>query len=102
MRVERHGREMVQAYMGHVMDNAEERIRRVIDGLHDGAFDYVMDDGSPLCVSVHIDRLARTATIDFSGTGAQRSDNFNAPEAVTRAVVLYVFRSPGGRRYSAE
>ncbi len=94
--VERHGREMVQAYMGHVMDNAEERIRRVIDGLHDGAFDYVMDDGSPLCVSVHIDRLARTATIDFSGTGAQRSDNFNAPEAVTRAVVLYVFRSLAG------
>jgi 5-oxoprolinase (ATP-hydrolysing) len=94
--VERHGWEMVRAYMGHVMDHAEESIRRVIEGLHDGALAYVMDDGSPLRVSVRIDRQARAATIDFTGTGSQRSDNFNAPEAVTRAVVLYVFRCLAG------
>jgi 5-oxoprolinase (ATP-hydrolysing) len=90
--VERHGWPLVRAYMGHVMDNAEESVRRVIDRLDDGAFTYVMDDGAPLAVRVAVDRAARTASVDFSGTGAQRTDNFNAPPAVTRAAVLYVFR----------
>ena len=88
----RYGRDVVQAYMRHVMDNAEESIRSVIDRLHDGRFDYTMDDGSPLCVAVRIDRPNRAVSVDFTGTGAQRDDNFNAPPAVTRAVVLYVFR----------
>ena len=83
---------MVHAYMGHVMDQAEESIRRVLSRLEDGAFAYAMDDGTPLAVRVTVDRTARAATIDFTGTGPARPGNFNAPPAVTRAVVLYAFR----------
>jgi 5-oxoprolinase (ATP-hydrolysing) len=90
--VAQYGWELVHLYMRHVMENAEESVRRVLDRLGDGSFDYTMDDGSPLKVRVSVDREARTAVIDFTGTGRQRSDNFNAPPAVTRAVVLYVFR----------
>ncbi len=90
--VARHGWPTVRAYMTHVMDNAEESVRRVIDRIGDGAFDYTMDDGSPLRVKVTVDRAARSVTVDFTGTGPQRADNFNAPPAVTRAAVLYVFR----------
>ncbi len=82
----------VRAYMRHVMDNAEESVRRVIERIGDGAFDYTMDDGSPLRVRVTVDRAERSAVVDFTGTGPHRPDNFNAPPAVTRAAVLYVFR----------
>jgi 5-oxoprolinase (ATP-hydrolysing) len=90
--VARYGWETVRAYMRHVMDNAEESVRRVIDRLRDGSFAYEMDDGTPLCVAVRVDRAARSVTVDFTGTGPQHAGNFNAPPAVTRAAVLYVFR----------
>ena len=90
--VARHGLPTVQAYMRHVRQNAADSVRRVLGRLGDGQFTYRMDDGSPLCVKVTIDHAARTACIDFTGTGPQRSDNFNAPSAVLRSVVLYVFR----------
>jgi 5-oxoprolinase (ATP-hydrolysing) len=90
--VAQYGWAMVRAYMGHVMDNAEEHVRRILTQLHDGAFDYEMDDGSYIRVAVRVNQQARTATIDFTGTSPQRGDNFNAPRAVTNAVVLYVFR----------
>ena len=90
--IARYGRDAVQRYMAHVMDNAEESVRRVIDRIGDGAFAYTMDDGSPLRVAISVDRTARSVTVDFTGTGKQRGDNFNAPRAVTRAAVLYVFR----------
>ncbi|WP_259782721.1 hydantoinase B/oxoprolinase family protein [Aestuariispira ectoiniformans] len=83
----------VQAYMGHVQDNAEESVRRVIDVLKDGSFTYPMDDGSVLKVSVTIDKENRSAKVDFTGTSEQRPTNFNAPSAVCRAAVLYVFRT---------
>jgi len=86
------GWETVRAYMTHVMNNAEESVRQVLARIGNGHFDYVMDDGSPLEVSVTVDRAARSAVVDFTGTGRQRGDNFNAPPAVTRAAVLYVFR----------
>ena len=86
------GWDLVAAYMRHVMDNAEESVRRVIAHLSDGAFDYRMDDGALLRVTINVDHAARRARIDFTGTSSQRSDNFNAPPAVTRAAVLYVFR----------
>jgi len=82
----------VRAYMRHVMENAEAAVRAVLDRLQDGSFAYTMDDGAPLHVAVRVDRAARRATIDFTGTGPQRPGNFNAPAAVTRAVVLYCFR----------
>jgi 5-oxoprolinase (ATP-hydrolysing) len=90
--VARSGLDVVQAYMRHVMDNAEESVRRVIDRIGDGSFAYTMDDGSPLLVAITVDHQARTATVDFTGTGAQRDDNFNAPPAVTRSAVLYALR----------
>ena len=86
------GWETVAAYMGHVMDNAEESVRRVIARIGNGSFDYTMDDGALLRVTVTVDQASRSATVDFSGTASQRNGNFNAPPAVTRAVVLYVFR----------
>ena len=89
---ERYGWPVVAAYMGHVMENAAESVRRVLARLPSGSFAYTMDDGSPLRVAVSVDSAARSATIDFTGTGPQRRGNFNAPPAVTRAVVLYCFR----------
>jgi 5-oxoprolinase (ATP-hydrolysing) len=82
----------VRAYMDHLRADAAESVRRVIDRLRDGAFALTMDDGAALRVAVTIDRAGRRATIDFAGTGPQSAGNFNAPPAVTRAVVLYVFR----------
>ena len=90
--VARYGAEVVAAYMAHVMQNGEESVRNAIEHLVDGSFDYEMDDGSPLRVAVRVDRRARAATIDFTGTGPQQAGNFNAPPAVVRAVVLYAFR----------
>ena len=90
--VAEHGWEVVRAYMGHVMANAEASVRAVLDRIGDGKFDYTMDDGARLAVRVSVDHATRTATIDFTGTAPQRPGNFNAPPAVTRAAVLYVFR----------
>ncbi|MFQ5972175.1 MAG: hydantoinase B/oxoprolinase family protein [Alphaproteobacteria bacterium] len=91
--VEHFGLETVRAYMGHVQDNAEESVRRVIDVLKDGAFAYPLDDGSQVAVRIAIDLRHRRAVVDFTGTSAQQPDNFNAPTAVARAAVLYVFRT---------
>ncbi len=87
------GLEAVHRYMGHVQDNAEESVRRVIGALKDGAFSYAMDDGAIIQVSIRINQAARSAVIDFTGTSAQRDSNFNAPSAVAMAAVLYVFRT---------
>ena len=91
--VAHYGLDVVRAYMGHVQDNAEEQVRRVLDVLHDGAFTLPMDNGAEIRVAISIDKQARTATVDFTGTSDQRPDNFNAPRAVCRAAVLYVFRT---------
>ncbi len=90
--VEHFGLDVVQAYMQHVQDNAEESVRRVIDALKDGSFEYAMDNGAVIRVAIRVDRDRREAVVDFTGTSPQLSDNFNAPEPVTRAAVLYVFR----------
>ncbi len=83
---------VVQAYMGHVQDNAAESVRRVIDRLHDSEFSYEMDQGTVIKVRITVDKDKREATVDFTGTSPQQPTNFNAPEPVTRAAVLYVFR----------
>jgi 5-oxoprolinase (ATP-hydrolysing) len=91
--VAQYGWPTVRAYMTHVMDNAEESVRKVLDRIGDGAFDYTMDDGAPLRVRITVDKASRSARVDFTGTGPQRdANNFNSPPAVTRAAVLYVFR----------
>ncbi|WP_225836569.1 hydantoinase B/oxoprolinase family protein [Streptomyces sp. NK08204] len=91
--IEEFGLDVVQAYMRHVQDNAEEAVRRVIDALDDGEYAYETDSGAVLRVRVRVDRTERRATIDFTGTSAQLATNFNAPFAVVNAAVLYVFRT---------
>ena len=84
--------ETVEAYMGHVQDNADESVRRVIDRLADGEATRVSDQGAIIKVRISVDKQRREATVDFTGTSPQQPSNFNAPEPVTRAAVLYVFR----------
>ncbi len=91
--VAHYGLPVVRAYMRHVQDNAEEAVRRVLDVLTDGRFEYEMDSGARIAVTIGIDRPRREATIDFTGTSAQQPNNFNAPSAVCKAAVLYVFRT---------
>jgi 5-oxoprolinase (ATP-hydrolysing) len=83
---------VVEAYMQHVQDNAAESVRRVIDRLHDSSFEYEMDQGTWIKVKITVDKQKREATVAFTGTSPQQNSNFNAPEPVTRAAVLYVFR----------
>ncbi|MCX5088823.1 hydantoinase B/oxoprolinase family protein [Streptomyces sp. NBC_00365] len=91
--IENFGLDVVQAYMRHVQDNAEEAVRRVIDALEDGEFAYETDSGAVIRVRVCVDREKRSATVDFTGTSPQLTTNFNAPFAVVNAAVLYVFRT---------
>ena len=83
---------VVRAYMGHVQDNAAESVRRVIDRLHDSTFAIETDQGNTIKVRITVDKKRREARVDFTGTSPQQPSNFNAPEPVTRAAVLYVFR----------
>lgn len=91
--IEDFGLDVVQAYMKHVQDNAEEAVRRVVDTLEDGEFAYETDSGAVIRVRVSVDREKRSATVDFTGTSPQLTTNFNAPFAVVNAAVLYVFRT---------
>jgi 5-oxoprolinase (ATP-hydrolysing) len=91
--VAQYGLAVVQAYMGHVQDNAEESVRRVITRLKDGRFTLPLDNGARISVAIRVDAAERRATIDFTGTSPQLVNNFNAPTAVCMAAVLYVFRT---------
>lgn len=91
--VNHYGRDGVVAYMRHVQDNASEHVRRVIDTLEAGSFDAPMDNGAVIRVAVRPDKAARRLTIDFTGTSEQDTGNFNAPQSIARAAVLYVFRT---------
>ena len=91
------GRDVVLAYMKHVQDNAEESVRRVIGALKSGSFDYALDNGAVVAVDISIDEADRSAVLDFSRSSPQLSSNFNAPAAVCRAAVLFVFRALVGQ-----
>ena len=86
------GLDVVQAYMGHVQDNAEESVRRVIEALKESEYEYPTDQGSVIKVRISVDKEKREATVDFTGTSGMKLNNFNAPEPVTRAAILYCFR----------
>jgi len=86
------GLSVVQAYMGHVQDNAEESVRRVISALKDAEYSYPTDQGAEIKVKITVNKEKREATVDFTGTTDVKPNNFNAPEPVTRAAVLYCFR----------
>jgi len=88
-----YGPDVVAAYMNHVLANAEESVRRLLDRLDDGEFDYEMDNGAHVRVTIAIDKAERSATFDFSGTSDQLPDNFNAPFSIVRAASLYVVRT---------
>ena len=92
-----YGADVVAAYMGHVQRNAEDSVRQVIEKLCDGSFTYPMDIGAEIRVSVRVNPATRSAEIDFTGTSAQHAGNYNAPLAICRAVVLYVFRTLVGK-----
>jgi len=91
--VQHYGLDTVRAYMSHIQANAEEAVRQVIAVLQDGSFTYEMDDGSQICVQITIDHQQRSAQVDFTGTSGQQATNLNAPLAICKAVVLYVFRT---------
>ncbi len=91
--VAQYGLDVVQAYMSHVQNNAEESVRRVITRLQDGAFTLPLDNGAQISVAIRVNASERSAEIDFTGTSAQLGNNFNAPTAVCMAAVLYVFRT---------
>jgi len=93
MAIERHGLGTVRNYLRFVRENAATSVRRLLDSLNDGEFVYELDSGEVIQVRIHVDHDCREAHIDFAGTSPQSDSNFNAPEAVTRAAVLYVFRS---------
>ncbi len=87
------GLDVVEAYMGHVQDNAAESVRRVLERLPDvSEYDYPTDTGQTIRVKITVDREKREATVDFTGTSPVEKNNFNAPEPVARAAVLYAFR----------
>lgn len=87
------GAEVIAAYMRHVLANAEESVRRLLDRLEDGQFTCQMDNGAQVTVSIRIDRESRSAMFDFTGTSAQQPNNFNAPRSIARAASLYVLRT---------
>ena len=91
--VDQFGLEVVYAYMRHVQDNAAETVRGAIDALKDASFRLEMDSGRCIQVAIRRHLTKRRATVDFTGTSGQQADNFNAPRPVTRAVVLYCFRT---------
>ncbi|MEF2550397.1 hydantoinase B/oxoprolinase family protein [Aurantimonas sp. A2-1-M11] len=90
--VETFGLDTARAYMAFVQDNAAEAVRQLIDGLDDCSYEYPTDTGQIIKLAITIDRAAREATVDFTGTSPSMGNNFNAPEPVTRAAVLYAFR----------
>ena len=91
--IERYGLETVQQYLQFVRENAAASVRRLLSSLKDGSFGYELDSGEYVKVAVTVDHKNREATVDFTGTSLQSDNNFNAPSAVARAAVLYVFRS---------
>ncbi len=87
------GLDVVEAYMGHVQDNAAESVRGVLDRLPEHSeYSYATDTGQTIKVKITVDKQERRATVDFTGTSAVMKNNFNAPEPVARAAVLYAFR----------
>lgn len=91
--VNTYGLKTVKNYMQFIKKNAESCVKKAIKSLQDGEFITELDNGAKIQVKITIDHHNSIATIDFTGTSPQLSNNFNAPLAVTKAAVLYVFRT---------
>jgi len=95
------GLPIVQAYMHHIQNNAEEAVRDMLKELSEreglaevdtvAAKDY-LDDGSEIVLHLTIDRRDGSAIFDFTGTGPELWGNLNAPRAVTHSAILYSLR----------
>jgi 5-oxoprolinase (ATP-hydrolysing) len=90
--VNTNGLATVHAYMNYIQDSAEESVRNAISQLQDNHFSYQLDSGATINIGIKVDKISRSAVIDFTGTSKQLNSNFNAPKAITHAAVLYVFR----------
>lgn len=91
--IDHYSLQTVQAYMQHVQDNAEASVRQVIMSLQNGEFTLEMDNGAVIKVALRVNKPQQRVTVDFTGTSPQQDNNFNAPSAISRAAVLYVFRT---------
>ena len=91
--VQRFGVDVVHAYMNHIKRNAEQCVRSAIEKLRSGRWTGELDSGERIEISVVVDAAARSAVVDFTGTSPTSASNFNAPAAIARAAVLYVFRT---------
>lgn len=83
----------VNRYMEFVLAHSEKAVQALLQTLEDGEFCYQTDQGAQVCVQIKIDRRQQKASIDFSASSPQQSNNFNAPYAITRAATLYVLRT---------
>ncbi|CAN4116929.1 unnamed protein product [Withania somnifera] len=106
--IEQYSLETVQAYMNYVQANAEEAVREMLKSVaarvssesrRTGEGDLVtieeedyMDDGSSIHLKLTIDSRKGDTFFDFSGTSPEVYGNWNAPEAVTAAAVIYYVR----------
>ena len=84
--------DVVSAYMEHLLDHAEQAARDVLRRFPGGAVSVPMDNGAQIAVDISVDPETGDTAIDFAGTSAQLSDNFNAPAPVVRAACLYALR----------
>ncbi|CAG9940385.1 unnamed protein product [Clonostachys rosea f. rosea IK726] len=89
----------VHKYMYAIQDNAEQAVRSLLKKMHANmpasglkAVDY-MDDGTPISLSITIDKDAGSAVFDFAGTGPHVYGNTNAPQAITHSAIIYCLRS---------
>lgn len=90
---ERYGLSVVESYMQFVRNNAASSVRRALAKISEGQFSSELDDGSKIAVTVKVNRKNETVSISFSGTSAQHKGNMNAPLAISKAALLYVFRT---------
>jgi 5-oxoprolinase (ATP-hydrolysing) len=104
--VDRYSLTVVQAYMRHIQQAAERKMRLALAAIPDGVYERVdhLDQGTPIAVRITI--RGDAATVDFTGTGpvirlpAAATDedrrrggyNLNANRAIVTAATLYVFR----------
>lgn len=91
-----YGKATVNRYMDFVRQNAADAVRAVIGQLKTGRYEYGMDCGAVIRVAITPRPKDGKLTIDFTGSSAQLPSNYNAPYAVVKAAVLYVFRVLAG------
>lgn len=92
--VETYGSNTILTYMEFVRKNAEVSVRKAISKLSDGTFELLLDNQAKIKVAIKVDKESNEAVVDFTGTSEQlKHSNFNAPSSITRAAVLYVFRT---------